>query len=138
MTTHIEDEVNSKLQQLAGALDKMKVKHTTHTPGPWIIAKERNEWGNEQIRIDAFIFSADRGYCIASLVEVEQAGDDTLANARLIAAAPELLEALKAMMEAYASKVQETIKREGTGRLHSAVKSALHAIAKAERQEVAL
>jgi len=58
-----------------------------HTPGPWIPLKGIF-WSVEN----------EDGYRIASLVESENIGlpsnDDSQANAKLIAAAPDLLEAL--------------------------------------------
>lgn len=63
-----------------------------HTPGPWIPLKGIF-WSVEN----------EDGYRIASLVESENIGlppnDDSQANANLIAAAPDLLEALVSLTE---------------------------------------
>ncbi len=56
---------------------------TKHTPGPWTILP------GEQGRLPRYIISADRLPPLKMICEL-----GTKANARLIAAAPELLEAL--------------------------------------------
>lgn len=69
-----------------------------HTPGPWMIAETNQD--DEQISAEVH---APSGY-IASVLRIlddESTPEDIaehLANARLIAAAPELLEALEAIM----------------------------------------
>jgi len=67
-------------------------KHTPgHTPGPWKVDKELNSFrGQWLIAIDV----GDRGRGMAVSETIGGTGDER-ANARLIAAAPELLEALK-------------------------------------------
>lgn len=61
----------------------MNTKHTPHTPGPWHTGG----------RGDRIIYAAD-GYAVASATVFHNQHDGQLeANARLIAAAPELLEA---------------------------------------------
>jgi len=63
-------------------------------------------------------------------------GVETLAQAHLIAAAPELLEACKQMLEAYAPTADKTINSPyGIGALHSAVRAAILSIAKAKGEE---
>jgi hypothetical protein len=57
----------------------------THTPGPWHVTEDGH--------IDSS-FGA-----IAEIVGVDNPDDETLPNARLIAAAPDLLEALEGMLE---------------------------------------
>ena len=62
----------------------------SHTPGPWNIEEYNNQtleiWPQQQ-----------NGYgCIAKIDKLFGQFTDSQANARLIAAAPELLEALKA------------------------------------------
>ena len=64
---------------------------THHTPGPWKVYKELTSRSGEWlIAMDA----GDKGRGIA-IAETRVATGDELANARLIAAAPELLEALQ-------------------------------------------
>jgi hypothetical protein len=84
-----------------------------HTPGPWEIQK------------------ADDAYCIASighLVIMPVAGkvkhDNSEADARLIAAAPELLEALEAMLEAYDDGVGKDWERPYWLKAHAAIAKA--------------
>lgn len=72
-----------------------------HTPGPWVIARMR--FGR-----DVEVTTQDRiGRSIGPICEMDtdftgSIGPEQEANATLIAAAPELLEALKHMVEAYA------------------------------------
>lgn len=61
-----------------------------HTPGPWHTS--RNE------RLPYLIYASD-GYVVAD-VKVYHGRHDIMANARLIAAAPELLDALEGVCEA--------------------------------------
>ena len=63
-----------------------------HTPGPWI--QQTNEAGT-QIRITD---SATEGRCVSTVRVFGDAGN-TRANARLIAAAPDLLAALEESLE---------------------------------------
>ncbi|HEP9635415.1 TPA: hypothetical protein VDW08_003767 [Pseudomonas aeruginosa] len=65
-----------------------------HTPGPWEI--ERYSDGLIQIVGDVRIVSDDEEN-VTTVVEAVSRGDE--ANARLIAAAPELLDALVALVE---------------------------------------
>jgi len=61
---------------------------TQHTPGPWIVEREN---GETHVRTDDI-----DGWYVATCPE--QPGDgDAIDNARLIAAAPDLLAALEAM-----------------------------------------
>jgi len=69
-----------------------------HTPGPWVIAHKSN------IR-DGAIWAANECVYVAQVYNVERQtdasrADERQANARLIAAAPELLEALEACLSA--------------------------------------
>lgn len=71
--------------------------NTKHTPGPWCVWESQQGHGPTVIQGAAPDYSKPfRGYSIATpyLVAGQQ-----MANARLIAAAPELLEACKAMAE---------------------------------------
>lgn len=54
-----------------------------HTPGPWVVVQHPDGWTIQNRATGA-------GACVAS-----QYGDSNEANARLIAAAPDLLAALK-------------------------------------------
>jgi hypothetical protein len=86
-----------------------------HTPGPWKVADR------------FYIFMDDDVACEVAKVCDENIDDDMLgqcdADARLIAAAPELLDALVAMREAFLSN--------GTDSQHSACRMADAAILKA-------
>jgi len=74
---------------------------THHTPGPWIVCD-----GND---LDPFVVMEDgqrvpdRG-AIASVVYGDRHLSEATENARLIAAAPDLLEAAKASLAAIASR----------------------------------
>lgn len=75
-----------------------------HTPGPWRVFE--HSWCNTSIVADGF----DHGICsldINHATEESQAADESLmaANARLIAAAPELLDACRKAL--YALKGRE-------------------------------
>ena len=59
-----------------------------HTPGPWSVIYGRRGNGPHRIEADA----------PASVAMVSGMGQDGAANARLIAAAPDLLKALKSVM----------------------------------------
>ena len=63
-----------------------------HTPGPWTI-NENLEYGDE------YWFGGEKGFCIdvgpATIGGLKDKIEQGKANARLIAAAPELLDALK-------------------------------------------
>ena len=76
----------------------MTTKTTTHTPGPWRIYK-RTDRADIQIEhtksgnTDASPFN--QGICDMSEFECRARPEEAMANARLIAAAPELLVLLK-------------------------------------------
>lgn len=66
------------------------IKNTKHTPGPWTV-KENTEDGNSA----PFFIDAD----LCSVADVTGIGiEQAEANAILIASAPELLDALKALI----------------------------------------
>ncbi len=93
----------------------------SHTPGPWIITDRDAD--------SLKITSPDYGR-IAMLHDPINGVSELEANARLIAAAPELLSALQDLLEAYAPLAEDTVKKFGPDALHSAVKSARLALAK--------
>jgi hypothetical protein len=72
-----------------------------HTPGPWQVVPDgvNGDWPNGcEIAIDdARGLAGERDYYLASVVHGDP--DELLANARLVAAAPELYEALRVMVE---------------------------------------
>lgn len=71
---------------------------TAHTPGEWIINRDSKDCGDDKLSIevagDYFIAQVDPGVCQE-------------ANARLISAAPELLEAMKKRVEEEGQRVFE-------------------------------
>lgn len=90
------------------------------TPGPWHLGKhagaKRAIYGN-------------KGAEIALPFDFFMEDEEALANARAIAAVPALLEALEAMLEAYAPYHQQTVEhRGGEDSLHSSVKKARFAL----------
>jgi hypothetical protein len=67
----------------------------THTPGPWVVGGRPNRDGD---RTDAIGVNADggHGYTVCDVFgDVEELAPHMRANAHLIAAAPDLLAALK-------------------------------------------
>ena len=64
-----------------------------HTPGPWIVSSQHNDWHD---KMDGVIVRS------CNDAEIWPAGDqklgDEMADMRLIAAAPELLEALSGLL----------------------------------------
>lgn len=71
----------------------MKIKTATHTPGPWKIS---NVPGRDALAVDA---NDDHNEHVATVWYSEHPAAEGAANARLIAAAPELLKVLKALSE---------------------------------------
>lgn len=64
---------------------------TQHTPGPWIINRALSDSGEQLLQICTRATGVSRWH----LASVMRQGNETEANARLIAAAPALLEALR-------------------------------------------
>jgi predicted MarR family transcription regulator len=90
-----------------------------HTPGPWVVYDDSNDGKTNRIEIAAW------GKTVARIYHSVPAED--LPNARLIAAAPDLLEALKdtlQLLEVYCGDFEEATR-----------KQARAAIAKAEGQK---
>lgn len=77
------------------------MSESKHTPGPWK-AGDYQEESNGLLRDAGFFIAPEkRGYDIADVPYMaSRSRDEVAANARLIAAAPELLDALK-MAEVY-------------------------------------
>ena len=71
-----------------------------HTPGPWEV---RLSMGSQSIAYD---ISSDDGRVCSSPRWATPREDEALANARLIAAAPDLLEALEAIMHAHQADIE--------------------------------
>jgi hypothetical protein len=65
-----------------------------HTPGPWLTTESTEHWG----RVNVTVQAAFTGNEIATAWQ--GTADVNRANARLIAAAPDLLEALKELVAA--------------------------------------
>lgn len=69
-------------------------KEIKHTPAPWHV-------GDTNKNFDAIVYGAD-SLCIANCTKVRgRSIEEEDANAQLIAAAPELLEALKSLVNAH-------------------------------------
>lgn len=69
-----------------------RYKMTTHTPAPW---KADTVVNSEDLHMEVYIPNRTLAYVLHYPNDITT--DETAANARLIAAAPELLEALKAL-----------------------------------------
>lgn len=65
---------------------------TNHTLGPWYVQDNTSQGAHDQLRVDS-----DQG-CIGIFGRGETVSAELQANARLAAAAPELLEALHSLM----------------------------------------
>ena len=98
---------------------------TKHTPGPWSSNGSTITKSNG-LRVRVMSPTAAAPEAWSDIVKTLHA------DARLIAAAPELLEACKEMLEAYAPHAMDTVEKFGPDALHSAVKLAQQAIKKAE------
>ena len=72
---------------------------SNHTPGPWVAGRK-----DMASLIDGYygkwIYS-DSDYIAAAVMDKEKPWGEIMANAHLIAAAPEMLEALEKMVEAF-------------------------------------
>ena len=64
--------------------------NTQHTPGPWVVYDDSNDGKTNRIEIAA------RGKTVARIYH--SVPEEDLLNARLIAAAPDLLEALQRLL----------------------------------------
>lgn len=103
---------------------------TKHTPGPWFV-RERNPEDNS-IAIDA-----EKHYAIARVAPKPfYKPNEQEWNARLIAAAPDLLDALRAAESWLSSSTDYAVTHSGTYNVLCA--KILDAIAKAEGKDVEL
>jgi hypothetical protein len=105
---------------------------STHTPAPWEAG--RGEW---QTLVDGvgskWIYAGEQYVAVAS-GRIDGDWAEVMANARLIAAAPELLQATKHLVAIFAGLDEAAISRTyGTGDMLT-VRRAKAAVAKAEAQ----
>ena len=92
---------------------------TQHTPGPWHVATRRNEFHSERV------FAGSR--YIACIGGSDDTVDEQKANAHLIAASPELLEALEDVTDRL-----DWLNSDDNARIMEATDKARSAIAKAK------
>lgn len=79
-----------------------KTTAQTHTPGPWrVVGAKEEPHGPRYYRIESSLIRADAQNLVAD-VNIYNYGTEGIANARLIAAAPDLLEALRLLLDACA------------------------------------
>jgi hypothetical protein len=108
-----EDAVNGMLRDTADALDSMRTTTAVgHTPGPWTVQHDDTPWteGDAEISQEQgtpfgpteILFSITGGEDDAVIARLpweaiasDKYQEELRANARLIAAAPEMLEALR-------------------------------------------
>lgn len=103
MTKTAEQENGECLSGRVSRSDELQTSAARHTPGPWIAAAGPSS-------VVGWPVVSQQGRSICSITwreravpagEAEETKEETRANARLIAAAPDLLATLKAMREAY-------------------------------------
>ncbi len=105
----------------------------THTPGPWVIQTAKTGDTHSMIRAALPGYSGTR-----KIAEVTDIGSPADANAHLIAAAPELLAALREMLAVHDDNVEQGRVRFAKGSfVHRAAKKARAAIAKATAEQEA-
>jgi hypothetical protein len=102
-----------------------------HTPGPWVV--HANLSGNESHRgyRVAPIEKHNRSWLLAQVMPLDSNGIAGGANARLIAAAPELLESLKSLLW-YVGQLEMLFYRDDDAGEHEEVAKARATIKKAE------
>ena len=71
---------------------------STHTPGPWLV-QAGDEWADGIVTLEGHNENGTPMYW--TVASYNRRRDEADANARLIAAAPELLEALQALIAEY-------------------------------------
>ena len=98
--------------------------NTQHTPGPWEvkIGTEDDDWAHQWPTIEA------KNYVVVGTEGIYQDFDTDMANARLIAAAPDLLEALQDLFE---DDMEHVLMGDGKDDQIEAISKAKAAIAKA-------
>jgi hypothetical protein len=118
--------------------------NTKHTPGPWEISLigEGDELTVDGIESNAVAHAPHRLICeMGHDIDMGQDYAEVIANARLIAAAPELLEACK-VVTAFLDNLERALFYDDPlvrirQRVHAPLRSALNpAIAKAEGREL--
>lgn len=75
-----------------------------HTPGPWVVRKRETYPGHVHegfFKIDGFTAKGEQEYRVASVIDGNDSPQNE-SNARLIAAAPDLLEALQDVVNSVA------------------------------------
>ena len=85
---------------------------TQHTPGPWYVGTEFNDQGRhiyaaQKVRHE----DGDEWHPLIACTDDDERLVDWQANARLIAAAPDLLEALQRMLDAPSHGTHEAMRR---------------------------
>lgn len=103
-----------------------------HTPGPWKLERDELHYGSLSTVVAGEKSKKFPGYQMIVGVGGFAGVDEQEANARLIASAPELLEALRDMFE-LAEGAMRSANRDGAEYdVEDCLKEARHAIAKAE------
>lgn len=102
----------------------------THTPGPWTFSEEVG--GSYPIYPDGKFLDPWIGEAKGTHVGPDD-HDEILANARLMAAAPELLEVLKAVIAPFAYASDQMLEQYSDTPQPIAILAARRAIAKAEK-----
>jgi hypothetical protein len=112
----------------------------THTPTPWLVRFDEDRYDSKLSVLEVIDGSEaslnhPQGELVLARVNVSAFAphmDEPLANARLIAAAPELLAALEAVTKAYVELVQSDYPPSWSAEKDSEVIAARAAIAKAK------
>lgn len=85
----------------------INLRKSQHTPGPW-----RAEWLNEE---NAWVMDKDGNYLATLVVEDEEGkcatGDQQIFNLELMAAAPDLLASLQAMVNVFCTQIETDTQR---------------------------
>ena len=105
---------------------------TQHTPGPWAINHAGSGRDGKFIYDEVYVYAPSSGVediAVASDI-ADPLGGDSMPNARLIAAAPELLEALISLLESFEAMERGEVYKKLT------VKDARSAIKKATGETV--